>query len=878
MGCSASVPTNTLDLDKMKSVPSSHGAKADTMRPTSPPEPTGTSATIPPTTFSGSHPFTDGTTESLASTLADSTLHDPLSRPMSLLRDGAHHLRNVFAAPLSFVKKAQQFTKTPKDCDFLRINLRKNYLFESIPDSEMTKLITSFEKLVVTADDESAIEGENGTTLVHLIHQGESVDKDTAYFYVVYLGKCMFSVNGKTVGWAKPGDFFGELSLLYDCPRAATVTAVVDAADNVSPQSSSSGDLLKGGVVLFRVHQRDFRAVLQHADQAAYCSKMNLLEGVLFLKNVSIQDKEKLASVMRPIRFQKGDYLLHKGEAGCSWTIIERGVVKAMNISINDEVASHHFYQDITLKDGECFGERSIVTGEATIADVVADSDGVAFTVDKDTFQEVLGNLQELVLRSMDHLRLKGIPILSHSAQTDGRVLSFLSTKVVDVHFPAGTILCSEGQPLQHPAALYLVRKGMIEIDTTGESNTEFVITDGYFGDDQLLADTKEYRGKYIAPYTAMVTEDCTCGVLKLIDCRKVLNTRQMGRVDHRFRFDSLVAAQESTPPVPLKLDDFSFLQMVGSGTFGQCFLVSRQCSDGTPRTYALKVQSKYELCQAGQAKSVVREKNMMTTFHNPFVSSLVAAFQDDGFVYILMHIYQGGELYNIMHTKTSNVISEADAKFYAACIAEALRYLHCSHGLVYRDLKPENVMIDDDGYAVLIDFGFCKKIAALKTYTMCGTPLYLAPEVILNRGHSWSVDHWSLGILIYEMLEGHTPFYKSKRNKSEVFRAIVKEKVLPPENVSPEGLSLLSGLLKRDPTKRLGSLAGGEAGILEHSWFSDIDLDLLFFKEIKAPFVPSVKDSFDISNFEDWSKVEDKRKKKYPKLSEEEAEIFNDF
>jgi Cyclic nucleotide-binding domain len=192
----------------------------------------------------------------------------------------------------------------------------KNYLFESIAESDMAKLITAFEKLVVTVDDETAIEGENGTVFVDLIHQGESADKDTVYFYIIYLGKCRFPVNGKTVGWANPGDFFGELSLLYDCPRVATVTAVIDSKDNVSTQPASSGNLLQGGVVLFRVHQRGFRAVLQHADQVSGIWLKNEIAGRRPFSKGCFNRRHRKACIRH-----EADSLserLHKGEAGCS--------------------------------------------------------------------------------------------------------------------------------------------------------------------------------------------------------------------------------------------------------------------------------------------------------------------------------------------------------------------------------------------------------------------------------------------------------------------------------------------------------------------------------------------------------------------------------
>lgn len=187
--------------------------------------------------------------------------------------------------------------------------------------------------------------------------------------------------------------------------------------------------------------------------------------------------------------------------------------------------------------------------------------------------------------------------------------------------------------------------------------------------------------------------------------------------------------------------------------------------------------------------------------------------------------------------------------------------------------------------HSVIIDFGFAKYVPIpTKTFTLCGTPLYIPPEVILNRGHDGSADHWSFGVLIYEMLLGDTPFYTRGMEQLDLFRAIVKcrytTKMEGRPAVSEDAGAIISGLIVKDPSQRLGSLAAGEEGILQHAWFAKhgMDMEQLRQKKYTAPTVPKIKDPLDSSNFDNWDHLEDKTKKKFPALNREEKKLFEKF
>jgi protein kinase A len=307
--------------------------------------------------------------------------------------------------------------------------------------------------------------------------------------------------------------------------------------------------------------------------------------------------------------------------------------------------------------------------------------------------------------------------------------------------------------------------------------------------------------------------------------------------------------------------------------------LVSHESDEGHREPYALKIQVKHELASEGQLKAVIQERNILREMHHPFITQLVHAEHDEHFIYMLLKYVQGGELFSVIHEDMETPgLPEPQVRFYSLCIADALAYMHRSN-IVFRDLKPENVMIDATGYPMLIDFGFAKVVHD-KTYTLCGTPGYLPPEVVMTRGHNISADHWSFGILVYEMLTSENPFYYQGMDQMTLFRCIVQDDYEPieMEGISYAVMDMIDKLLEKDPSQRLGSLARGEQDILEHAWFRGMKLDAMRQRQVPAPWIPQVKDPLDASFFDDWSHLQDKSALEYPPLEEEDAALFLDW
>jgi len=313
----------------------------------------------------------------------------------------------------------------------------------------------------------------------------------------------------------------------------------------------------------------------------------------------------------------------------------------------------------------------------------------------------------------------------------------------------------------------------------------------------------------------------------------------------------------------------------LGVGTFGKVWLVSHR---KTGKPYALKMLNKREIIQHHQVEGVIREKNIMSSVDHPFVVNLVCTFQDDRSLYMVIDLVQGGELFSVIHTDSRDGVPNANARFYAACILESLSHLHHRH-ICYRDLKPENILIDGLGYCVLVDLGFAK-IVMDKTYTLCGTPEYLAPEIILSKGHDKGVDYWALGVLVYEMLVGRSPFYSYGTDQVSLFKRIVQVKYsFPPGGlVNNLAQDLIQRLIVRRQSNRFGCLARGDMDIRDHSWLSFIDVDKLLKKKIPAPWIPQIRDPLDVSNFDSYKHVENEQPSTRGHLSGQQQDLFRDF
>uniref|UniRef100_A0A8C7F668 Serine/threonine-protein kinase Sgk1 n=1 Tax=Oncorhynchus kisutch TaxID=8019 RepID=A0A8C7F668_ONCKI len=290
---------------------------------------------------------------------------------------------------------------------------------------------------------------------------------------------------------------------------------------------------------------------------------------------------------------------------------------------------------------------------------------------------------------------------------------------------------------------------------------------------------------------------------------------------------------------------DFDFLKVIGKGSFGKVLLAKRKL-DG--KYYAIKVLQKRVILNRREQKHIMAERNvLLKNVKHPFLVGLHYSFQTTDKLYFVLDFVNGGELF--FHLQKERTFPEPRAKFYIAEMASALGYLH-SLNIVYRDLKPENILLDFEGHIVLTDFGLCKEgiSQAETTSTFCGTPEYLAPEVLRKQPYDNTVDWWCLGSVLYEMLFGLPPFYS--RDTHEMYENILHKPLMMRPGASNTAWSLLQALLEKDGTHRLGSRDDFNE-IKAHNFFSAIKWDDLEQRKVPPPFTPNVNSPYDITNFD---------------------------
>lgn len=550
-----------------------------------------------------------------------------------------------------------------------------------------------------------------------------------------------------------------------------------------------------------------------------------------FMKNLDMAQIREIVECMYPVEYKKNNLMIKEGDVGSLVYVMEDGRVE---VTKDGQKLG-------TMTPGKVFGELAILYNCTRTASVRALSNCKLWAIDRQIFQSIM--MKTGLQKQKDYMNF--LKSISYFKNLPDETLSNIADVLEESYYENGSYIIRQGA---RGDTFYIIARGKVKVTRKreGANEEEFIrhLQRGDFFGEKALQ-TEDLRSANIVVSDA---EGVTCLGLDRDAYKQLISNNP--EIHKPYEDDN--KAIQNAPPLPdglgtVMLRDICIIATLGVGGFGRVELV--QVKDDSSKTYALKQLKKHHIVETRQQEHIMNEKRIMTETHSDFIVRLYRTFKDRKYLYMLMEVCLGGELWTRLRDMGS--FDDSTTRFYTACVVEAFNFLH-TRGIIYRDLKPENLLLDNNGYVKLVDFGFAKKIGhSRKTWTFCGTPEYVAPEIILNKGHDLSADLWSLGILMYELLTGSPPFSGSDPMKT--YNMILKgiDAVDFPRKITRNAQNLIKKLCRDNPTDRLGYGKSGTTQIQKHRWFDGFNWDGLRKKSLKPPYVPSVRSASDMSNFD---------------------------
>ena len=499
------------------------------------------------------------------------------------------------------------------------------------------------------------------------------------------------------------------------------------------------------------------------------------------------------------------------------------------------------------LGPGNAFGELALMYNTPRAASIKACDNCVLWSIDRSTYRSIvvhhkfLRNKQYMGFLKEVEIMNKKLGVMMNEAELE-KMVSSLEREV----FQPGDAIIRQGNTGDH---FYIIAEGDVGVFKSDAGGTEkklAVLNKGaYFGEQALL--------KEDVRQASCVAEGgrVTCLTLAREDFIDMMGSIE-DLASSKPREEVKTASVNEAPgdfSLDIKLGDLEQKNTLGCGAFGRVKLCRYPAND---TFYALKCQAKRAIVDNGLQEHVLNEMRVMRKIDHPYIAKLLVALQDNKYIYFVLELLLGGELFT--HLRNKGKLSEKSAQFYAATVVYAFSTLHAKK-IAYRDLKPENLVMDTTGYIKLVDFGLAKQLISGKTWTLCGTPDYLAPEIILNEGHDLAVDYWALGVLIFEMVVGAPPFYAE--DPMEVYEKILSGNPVMPSFFTRNLADLIKKLLRSQQGKRLGNTRGGTAAVVKHKWFSSFDWAGLETGDMTPPYKPALSGKDDVTNFDEFDEGE---------------------
>nr|XP_025971057.1 cGMP-dependent protein kinase 2 [Dromaius novaehollandiae] len=576
-----------------------------------------------------------------------------------------------------------------------------------------------------------------------------------------------------------------------------------------------------------------------------------------FLKRLEPQQIRDMVECMYERTYQQGSYIIRQGEPGNHIFVLEEG---------NLEV----FQQNKLLSSipvWTAFGELAILYNCTRTASVKAITNVKTWALDREVFQNIMrvtAQTRQEQYRSF----LRSVSLLKSLPEDK-------LTKIMDCleveYYDKGDYVIREGE---EGSTFFIIAKGKVKVtqSTAGHSQPQLIKTlhkGDYFGEKALISDDvrsaniiadendveclvidRETFNQTVGTFEELQTylEGYVANLARADEKRHAKRRSLCGQLTREVSLE-MIQLKEKVAQFPSSpFQNLEVVTTLGVGGFGRVELVKVKNENVA---FAMKCIKKKHVVDTKQQEHVYSEKKILEEICSPFIVKLYRTFKDSKYVYMLLEACLGGELWSLLRDRGS--FDESTTKFCVGCVTEAFEYLH-HIGIIYRDLKPENLILDAEGYIKLVDFGFAKKIGSgQKTWTFCGTPEYVAPEVILSKGHDFSVDFWSLGILVYELLTGSPPF--SGADQMMTYNLILKgiEKLDFPKIITRRPEDLIRRLCRQNPTERLGNLRNGINDIKKHRWLNGFNWDGLKVRKLTSPLKRELSGPTDYSYFDSY-------------------------
>merc|ERR1712110_1224293 len=549
-----------------------------------------------------------------------------------------------------------------------------------------------------------------------------------------------------------------------------------------------------------------------------------------FMKHLESAQIKEIVDCMYPMEYAKGSLIIKEGDVGSIMYVMEEGKV---------EVSREGKFLSV-MSAGKLFGELAILYNCKRTATIKAATDCKLWAIERQCFQTIM--MRTGLVKQAEYTSfLKSVPSFMNLPE---ETLIKIADVLEEYSYKEGEYIIRQGAVGD---TFFIISRGRVKVTKKEGGPDKKFIRHLHKGD---FFGEKALNGEEVR--TANIVADDAEGVKCLVIDRDSFSNMIANLDDIKKKYIDL---PERTRIIHeefkgLKLSDLRIIATLGVGGFGRVELVMI-AGDTKQRSFALKQMKKAQIVETRQQQHIMSEKEIMEESDCHFIVKLYKTFKDRKYLYMLMDSCLGGELWTILRDRGN--FDDSTTRFYTSCVVEAFDYLH-SRGIIYRDLKPENLLLDGTGYVKLVDFGFAKKLqVGRKTWTFCGTPEYVAPEVILNKGHDISADYWSLGVLMFELLTGTPPFTGTDPMKT--YNIILKgiDAIDFPRNITSRAKELIKKLCRDNPSERLGYQKGGIKDIQKHKWFDGFNWEGLRLRNLQQPITPKIQGHLDTSNFDDY-------------------------